>query len=160
MSSAAPARSSLSSAAYHAEFVDCDQALALAALDLAEQLDANGVILTFDPLPTALNQSAPIVDVFKAFLASAIKGRTANRLRIHVWAHAAEGGYVICVKDNAGGIDPSVLNAPCSDFGDCWSPTALASARSAVERAGGRLWCDSVVNFGSTFCFTLPAVML
>jgi two-component system phosphate regulon sensor histidine kinase PhoR len=70
---------------------------------------------------------------------------------------------VFSVRDTGSGIAPDVLPRIFERFykGDRarsggGTGLGLSIARHIVEAHGGRIWAESEVNEGSTFCFTLP----
>lgn len=72
---------------------------------------------------------------------------------------------VFCVKDQGRGIPVGKLSAIFEKFHQVDASDSrdkggtglgLAICRSIVTQHGGRIWVDSTVGQGSTFCFTLP----
>jgi signal transduction histidine kinase/HPt (histidine-containing phosphotransfer) domain-containing protein len=71
---------------------------------------------------------------------------------------------LIEVADTGCGISPDKVGSVFDRLYQCAEPgqqsrglgLGLHIAQELVERQGGRIWVDSVVGSGSTFCFTLP----
>jgi signal transduction histidine kinase len=80
-----------------------------------------------------------------------------------------KGKELICaVDDNGPGLSEDERSrcfergtqlSPRPTGGESSSGYGLAVARDVVERLGGRIWCESVEGKGSSFMFSLPAVV-
>jgi PAS domain S-box-containing protein len=146
-----------------------------AALDLADALDGAlaslaakvreaGAQVTRDPLPRVTVDSAQLEDVFARLLDNALRHRGAAPPRIHVGAARAGGYWVVSVRDNGGGIDPSQLERVFVPFARASAARqapgtgmSLAVCRRIVARHGGRIWASSEgAGKGATISFTLP----
>jgi signal transduction histidine kinase/CheY-like chemotaxis protein len=102
-----------------------------------------------------------VLQVLMNLVGNAIKF-SAIRGRVAIEARAVFGHTELCVRDEGVGITASQLE---HIFDPYWqvAKTAklgtglgLAIARGIVEVHGGRIWAESVVGRGSSFCFTLP----
>ncbi len=117
-------------------------------------------------LPPVMATEAHIKQVWTNLVSNAIKytpeeGGVSIRL-------TQEGGLIRgTVTDTGIGIHPEELEHIFEDFFRTDAAKAMARhgtglglsiVKSVVERYGGEVWVESVVNKGSTFGFTLPAV--
>ena len=101
--------------------------------------------------------------LFQNLVLNAYKYRASHRApEISIDCHEAEGEYLFSVRDNGVGIDPSERNRIFDIFyrisGTHASGTGLGLTivKRIVERAGGKVWVESVLGEGSTFYFTIP----
>lgn len=114
-----------------------------------------------ETLPCVQADPSLMRQVLDNLIGNAVKfssGRTSPKVEIR--CAQTPDALVLHIKDNGVGFDTSRVNlfAPFSrgqDSGVAGHGLGLSIARSAVEGQGGRLWCESVPGFGSTFSFTL-----
>jgi signal transduction histidine kinase len=72
----------------------------------------------------------------------------------------------VSVKDTGMGIPPEYLESLFDKFVQVkgydleirGTGLGLAIAKEIVEAHGGEIWCESLLDIGSTFTFTLPLV--
>jgi signal transduction histidine kinase len=140
--------------------------LARAAVDIVDgQLQARGVTVTLQPnLPAVYGDRQRLVEVLQNLLDNAAKfmgDQPDPRIEIGQRDEDAERDKpVFYVKDNGIGIAPEYhekifhlfdkLNPKIEGTG-----VGLALVKRIVEFHGGRIWVESEVGKGSTFCFTL-----
>ncbi len=88
-----------------------------------------------------------------------------DKTPIEVTLKTEENVIQLCVKDHGKGIAKDQLEHIFETFyrtPDAQSSSkrglglGLAISKDIVERHGGRIWCESVVGHGSTFCVELP----
>ncbi|MFN2109074.1 MAG: sensor histidine kinase, partial [Anaerolineae bacterium] len=83
------------------------------------------------------------------------------QIEIGAWQDAGE--MVFYVRDNGIGIDPQYHDKVFGLF-EKLDPKSegtgigLALVKRIVETHGGRIWMESEVGVGSTFCFTLADI--
>lgn len=123
--------------------------------------------VTYDSLPTVLGTPLQIKQLFQNIIANAIKYRGQESPRINISATQEGRFWRIAVRDNGIGIDPEFSDRIFVIFQRLhtrqeYSGTGigLAICKKIVERHGGRIGVESELGKGSTFYFTLPAVLV
>jgi signal transduction histidine kinase len=107
---------------------------------------------------------AHLVQIFQNLISNSIKYRRENEPpRIHISAAVKGDQAVFRVRDNGIGVEPEysdkVFRLLARLHGQQYqgSGLGLAICQRIVERYGGRIWVESKLGDGSTFCFVLPA---
>jgi two-component system phosphate regulon sensor histidine kinase PhoR len=128
----------------------------------AERKEIELEVAVPDNLPLVLADPERAGQVFANLLHNAIKFTQPNG-RIRVWAEAGEGEVVFGVADNGPGIPPYILPRIFERFFKSdrsrtggGTGLGLAIAKHLVAAHGGRIWAESELGMGSTFCFALP----
>jgi PAS domain S-box-containing protein len=117
-------------------------------------------------LPAVKANAAELTQVFQNLISNAIKFRGSMNPEVEVGAVRDDGLWRFSVKDNGIGIDPVYQDRLFKIFNrlhttDDYPGTGigLAVCKKIVDRQGGRIWVESEPGRGSTFNFTLPAVL-
>jgi PAS domain S-box-containing protein len=144
---------------------DSEAVLAQSVNDLKVTIEENGALVTHDPLPTVMADNSQLEQLFQNLIGNAIKFRSSEPPRIHLSASRNGKGWVFSVRDNGIGIAPEYSERIFIIFQRLHSRQeypgtgiGLAICKKIVERHGGRIWVESDVGKGATFCFTLPPV--
>jgi light-regulated signal transduction histidine kinase (bacteriophytochrome) len=144
---------------------DSEAVLAQSVNDLKVTIEENRALVTHDPLPTVMADNSQLEQLFQNLIGNAIKFRSSEPPRIHLSASRNGKGWVFSVRDNGIGIAPEYSERIFIIFQRLHSRQeypgtgiGLAICKKIVERHGGRIWVESDVGKGATFCFTLPAV--
>jgi len=114
-------------------------------------------------LPVIEGERTRIVQVFQNLLSNAVKfmDKPAGEVRVSCVADGAFWRF--SVSDNGPGIESKYFDrifklfqtlAPRDEFES--TGVGLAVVKKIVETYGGRIWVESRVGQGSTFCFTVP----
>jgi light-regulated signal transduction histidine kinase (bacteriophytochrome) len=145
------------------ESIDCTSAFDQALLNLRAAVEESGAVVTCDPLPTVLADRLQFGQLLQNLLGNAIKYRGNEPPRVHVSAEQKGAEWVFSVRDNGIGIDPKYVDRIFVIFQrlhtrEQYSGTGigLAICKKIVERHGGRIWVESQLGSGATFCFTIP----
>jgi PAS domain S-box-containing protein len=147
-----------------AQPVDCGKIMEKVLLNLQVSIEQNGAAVTWSDLPTVPAHEVRMVQLLQNLVGNAIKYRGPEAPRIHVSAHRRHTGWMFSVQDNGIGISPEYAQQIFGVFkrlhGKNYPGTGigLAICQRIVERYGGRIWVESTLGEGATFCFTLPAV--
>ena len=158
--------SRLSTRAQPFEKVDCNAALAAALGNLRLAIEESRADVAFEALPEVMADAVQLVQLFQNLVSNAVKFRREEIPRVRISAGRKDGDWLFAVADNGIGIEPEYKERIFLIFqrlhgrGE-YSGTGigLAICRRIVERHGGRIWVESVPGQGSTFFFTIPAVM-
>ena len=104
--------------------------------------------------------------LFQNLIANAIKFRGERPPQVHVSAERNDRAWSFAVRDNGIGIDPDYRERIFVLFQRLHTRAeypgtgiGLAMCRKIVERHGGRIWLESQPGQGTTFWFSLPAVL-
>jgi len=146
------------------EPTDCEAVLARVHANLLAMIEETGAILVHDPLPTVKADETQMVQLFQNLVHNAIKFRRDEAPRIHVAAHREGDEWVFSVRDNGIGMDAQYFDRIFDIFQRLHGKEeypgtgiGLAVCKRIIERHGGRIWVESELGKGSTFCFTLKA---
>jgi PAS domain S-box-containing protein len=153
---------------------DCNEVLARALANLklaAEEAEAQ---ITSDPLPQVEGDPTQLMQLFQNLVGNAIKFRSPERrAEIHIavtprrsdHAERPRFEWLFAVRDNGIGIEEKYFDRIFIIFQRLHTREqypgtgiGLAVCKKIVERHGGRIWVESLVGKGSTFCFTLPKI--
>ena len=143
---------------------NCEAVLDWALLNLQVAIQEGGAEITHGPLPVLAIDPVQIGQLFQNLVGNAIKYRSKRSLRVHITAERHGDDWKFCVQDNGIGIDPVYKDRIFGVFkrlhGKEYPGTGigLAICKTIVEGHGGRIWVESELDKGATFCFTLPAL--
>jgi signal transduction histidine kinase len=146
------------------EPTDTGKVLELALLNLRVAVEENGAKITHDDMPTLSVDATQMTQLLQNLIGNAIKFHKKDTLpEVHIGAERKNSSWILSVRDNGIGIDPSDFERIFMIFQrlhtrDEYDGTGigLAVCRKIVERHGGRIWVESEPGQGSTFSFSLP----
>lgn len=157
------AYSRVGSAGTRSEPIDCTNAYQAARANLRAQIEESGAEVTGDTLPIVTADETQLVQLFQNLIGNAIKYRSDEPSRVHISAVQGDGEWKFRVRDNGIGIDAQYGEQIFEMFRRLHTPAeypgtgaGLAICKKIVERWGGRIWVESRIGGGSTFCFTIP----
>jgi signal transduction histidine kinase len=128
----------------------------------AEKKLALKVLLPPD-LPAAQGDERRITQVLLNLVGNAIKFTDVGEIGVRVTA--SDGALVVSVSDTGPGIPEGDRQKVFEEFRQVENSATqkkggtglgLAIAKRIIELHGGRIWVESNMGKGSTFCFTLP----
>jgi PAS domain S-box-containing protein len=145
--------------------IDLNAALRDGVAGLQQQIQRFNAVITSDVLPIVKADRELISQVFQSLISNALKFRRPDEPpRIHVFTKTEQGEAIICVQDNGIGFEEKYAQRIFGLFKRLHrheytgTGLGLAIAKRIIDRYGGRIWANSEVGHGSTFCFTLPQV--
>ena len=148
------------------EIADAAVALKGALANLATAIEESNAIVTSDLLPAIRAKSSHLQQLFQNLVGNAVKYRNDGEPpRVHVSARRDGVYWLFTVRDNGIGIDPQYQTKIFGIFKrlhgrEKYAGTGigLAICQKIVERYGGRIWVESELGKGATFCFSLPVL--
>ena len=131
--------------------------------ELREEQEGPNVEVAIGDLPTCKADAAMLKEVFMNLLSNALKfSRGRDPATIEVGSTDEAGIHVYFVKDNGAGFDMRYADKLFGVFQRLHNTqefegtgVGLSIAKRIVERHGGQIWAESVVDQGATFSFTL-----
>ena len=143
--------------------VDLSACLDLALDNLLTAIRESGAEIRAAQLPTLMGDEQQMVHLFQNLVSNAIKFRSREHPVVTISCETRDDQFLLAFQDNGIGIPPEFTERifelgkrlhtreeyPGSGIG-------LALCRRIVERHGGRIWCVSREEEGSTFYVLLP----
>ena len=136
----------------------------IVAIIQADQNDPR-VVVEVESLPDSVGDEALLRQVFTNLLSNAVKfSKRKEKPRVDVGFRDLRGERVYFVRDNGAGFEMQYADKlfgvfqrlhRVQDFEG--TGVGLSIVHRIVQRHGGRIWAESVVDQGATFYFTLPA---
>jgi PAS domain S-box-containing protein len=122
------------------------------------------IIITVEPgMPTFETEKIPLEQVFMNLLNNAIKYVQTPDAQIQISVLNREEYYEFAVTDNGLGIAPEFHNKIWGIFQRLeardkveGTGVGLSIVKKIVESRGGRVWVESELDAGASFCFTWP----
>ena len=146
--------------------VELGSVVSEAVSNLAEQFkEAGATIQIPQPLPSVWGDFTNLVSLFHNLLSNCLKYRSPDRpLVVQIVAEKGPAEeWTIRVADNGIGIAEKYQQYIFEPFkrlhgsGIAGTGIGLALCKRIVKMSGGRIWVESTVGEGATFCFTLKA---
>jgi signal transduction histidine kinase len=145
--------------------VEMDRVIEDTLSNLHQMLLLRGARVTHGRLPFVLGNASQLAQLLQNLVGNGIKYCEAAIPTVHVEANPDENGaWVFAVKDNGIGISEGYYQQVFQPFKRLHDKSkyegtglGLATCKKIVERHGGRIWCASADNQGTTFFFELPA---
>ena len=135
--------------------------------NMSPTIERKNAVVTRDPLPELTCDESQIHRLFQNLISNAIKFCDQPQQLIHISAEEQKNHWLLSVKDNGIGIDPSYHETIFKIFQRLHSKDkypgtgiGLAICQKIVERHEGKIWVESNPGKGSTFFFTLKTQMV
>jgi len=133
--------------------------------DLAASISESGARIDVEDLPSLQGSESDFRLLFQNLISNAIKFRIKGKTpRVTLSAQQENGGWIFSVQDNGIGIEEPNNKRIFDIFQRGRSQTeyegtgiGLAHCRKIVELYGGRIWVESIPDYGSTFYFSIPS---
>ena len=133
--------------------------------DFTAELAGRKVVWLIHPLPQVRADRALLRMVLVNLISNAVKF-TAARAEARIEIDCAPGGQgetVIFIRDNGVGFDPKYTEKLFGVFQRLHSRDefegtgiGLANVQRIIQRHGGRVWAEGVLDGGATFYFSIP----
>jgi len=143
--------------------VDSNEILRNVVEDLALTIESSWAKITSDRLPVLRAYETSLTQLFQNLIGNSLKFRRAEDPRVHISAEKKGTQWIFSVRDNGIGIEPEYHQRIFMIFQrlhgrDKFPGTGigLAICKKIVENHGGRIWCKSEPQKGSTFYFSIP----
>jgi signal transduction histidine kinase len=116
-------------------------------------------------LPPVMFDVDRITQVMVNLLSNAIKFTEQGGITVSVGKDEEGNNFKVCVSDSGMGIDQKDILVLFNKFQQLGklnerktggTGLGLAICKEIIEQHGGKIWVESEVGKGSTFCFTLP----
>jgi two-component system NtrC family sensor kinase len=135
--------------------------------NMSPTIERKNAVVTRDPLPELTCDESQIHRLLQNLISNAIKFCDQPQPLIHISAEEQKNHWLLSVKDNGIGIDPSYHETIFKIFQRLHSKgeypgtgIGLAICQKIVERHEGKIWVESKPGKGSTFFFTLKTQMV
>jgi light-regulated signal transduction histidine kinase (bacteriophytochrome) len=146
------------------DFVDCNNVLKAALVDLKPVIDGKKVQVEIkSDLPRLQANETLLVLLFRNLIGNSIK-YCSVRPMIEIQAKHSDGAWIFEISDNGIGFDMQYAGKIFLPFERLHSKLeypgtglGLALCKRIIDRHSGKIWVQSIINKGSTFCFSLPA---
>lgn len=147
------------------EPVNTNDVVHIAMTNLKIVLEETNTTIVFDNLPVVRASLSLLAQLFQNLISNAIKFRRYDVLpNITISAEKFNDRFLLFkIKDNGIGIDKQHLDRIFIIFQrlharEKYEGTGigLSICQKIVRQFGGKIWVESVLGEGSTFCFTLP----
>jgi len=142
--------------------IDVNQVIHDILLDLKDTIQENDAIVKCEKLDSFFGDEVLIGQLFMNLISNAIKFRGIKRPEITIRSKKEIGNTLFSIKDNGIGIKTEYFDKIFVIFQRLNSSEkypgtgiGLAICKKIVERHGGKIWVESQVGEGSSFCFTI-----
>lgn len=143
--------------------VDCNDIVANVIKVYDQKIRENNAIVEISGLPVVKANKTQVEQLFQNLIGNALKYRGKETPHIEVGCEEDEALWRFYVKDNGIGIDPRFYDKVFvifqrlhgkGEYGG--TGIGLAICKKIVERHGGKIWIESVLEKGSVFYFSMP----
>ena len=145
--------------------VDCGSVVGMVLDNLKTSVAEKSAVVECETLPEVYGDPLLLELLFQNLIGNALKFCGNRPPQVRVGAERKEGEWLFWVKDNGIGIDAQYFERIFVIFQRLHSREdypgtglGLAVCKKTVERHGGRIWCESELNKGSSFYFTIPVL--
>jgi PAS domain S-box-containing protein len=149
------------------EYINMDDLLDEVIENLRSQIKESNITIKREPLPIIFGDTVLIGQLFQNLIGNAIKFRTDDKPEIIISYKKLNNEFLFLIVDNGIGIQQEYTEKIFTIFQrlhtrEKYSGTGigLAICKKIVERHGGKIWCESVINKGSSFHFTIKDISL
>ena len=145
--------------------VNLEQVVQEALSEVRQETDGRNIVWSIGTLPNFYGDRSMLRLVFVNLLSNAVKfTRTRSRAEIEIGCDQGnKDEIVVYVKDNGVGFDMKYINKlfgvfqrlhPSQSFEG--TGIGLATVQRVVQRHGGKVWAEGLVDKGATFYFSAP----
>ena len=133
---------------------------------MAHEIRSSDAHIDFGTLPVVQGYPHMLVNLFQNLIANALKFNRSTSPEILIRAERENDFWIFSVSDNGIGIDPQHCDRifrlfqrlhPQDEY--LGNGLGLAICKRIVEHHGGKIWVESALGHGSTFFFSLPAII-